>query len=73
MSDLIERIESCGFECEAGPLTMSRDWHTLRARVAELEAERDATRSQVHTLELQLASALSERDGYRQRTERERP
>jgi hypothetical protein len=37
MTGLIKVIESCNFECEAGPLTMSRDWQALKARVAELE------------------------------------
>lgn len=36
MSDLIEQIESYGFECEAGPLTMCVDWTNLKA---ELEAK----------------------------------
>ncbi len=27
---LIEKIESCNFECEAGPLALSEDWATLR-------------------------------------------
>ena len=38
MGDLIERIESCGFECEAGPLTMSRDWQNLKAELKQANA-----------------------------------
>ena len=36
MSDLTEKIESCNFECEAGPLTMSRDWKNLKAEIERL-------------------------------------
>ena len=37
-SYLIERIESCGFECEAGPLTMSRDWQYLKDELKQANA-----------------------------------
>lgn len=28
---LLDKLESYGFECEAGPLTMCADWQKLRA------------------------------------------
>lgn len=34
VATIIERIESCSFHCEAGPLEMSRDWEALKAMVS---------------------------------------
>ena len=36
MNELIKKIESCDFQCEAGPLVNSRDWQRLTAINAEL-------------------------------------
>jgi len=33
MNDIIEKIESCGFSCEAGPLKMSNDWEALKEKL----------------------------------------
>lgn len=33
MRDLIEKLEACGFECEAGPLENSRAWQELKKTV----------------------------------------
>ena len=39
MIDLIEQVESCQFECEAGPLTMSLDWIAVKDEIERLTAE----------------------------------
>ena len=37
MKNAIEKIESCGFECEAGPLDKSNDWGKLKETAEGLE------------------------------------
>ena len=37
LQEIIARLETYGFECQAGPLENCVDWHTLTARCAKLE------------------------------------
>ena len=37
---LFERVESYGFECEAGPLKNCVEWIELKRRVAEADRQR---------------------------------
>jgi len=46
LQQLVEKIESCAFECEAGPLIMCIDWLKLKAKIEESAATQD-TKPQV--------------------------
>ncbi|KKM05691.1 hypothetical protein LCGC14_1751490 [marine sediment metagenome] len=39
MENLIDQIESCDYECQAGPLTLNVDWQKLK-EVAAIHADR---------------------------------
>lgn len=34
-SDTVEKIETCGFECDAGSLAFNRDWIALKNEIAK--------------------------------------
>ena len=36
LEKLVSKIEECGFSCEAGPLTLCKDWISLRKRISDL-------------------------------------
>lgn len=44
MKELLDRIESCNYECEAGPLTGNVDWIELRRHYSLLCDFADAMR-----------------------------
>ena len=39
LKQLVEKVESCNFECEAGPLELCVDWQTLKERLAAQPVE----------------------------------
>lgn len=47
MKEIINRIESYGFECEAGLLENCKDWFDLRATLAESEKKREEAEEKI--------------------------
>ena len=43
LSDLIKKIESCNYECEAGSLEMNKDWDKLKKIIIAVMNEKDPT------------------------------
>lgn len=51
MKELLDRIESCNYECEAGPLTGNVDWLELRELLDNMQVVRTSEYGKTYVLD----------------------